>query len=69
MNALPVGKVIELVGTSKKSFEDALNQAIIRASKTVRGVRGVDVIGQKVILKNGKVREYRVHLKVSFEVE
>ncbi len=66
---MPVAKVVELVGTSKKSFEAALNEAIGRISKTVRGVRGVDVIGQKVILKKGKVVEYRVHIKVSFAVE
>ncbi len=66
---MPVAKVVELVGTSKKSFEAALNEAIGRISKTVRGVRGVDVIGQKVILKKGKVVEYRVHIKVSFSVE
>ncbi len=66
---MPVAKVVELVGTSKKSFEAALNEAITRISKTVRGVRGVDVIGQKVILKKGKVVEYRVHVKVSFSVE
>jgi flavin-binding protein dodecin len=55
--------------TTKKSFEEALNVAIKRISKSIRGVRGVDVIGQKVILKNGKVVEYRVHMKVSFAVE
>ncbi len=66
---MPVAKVVEIIGTSKKSFEEALNEAIRRISKSIRGVRGVDVIGQKVVLKNGKVVEYRVHLKVSFGVE
>ena len=66
---MPVARVIELVGTSNKSFDDALNQAIKRTSKTVRGIRGVDVIGQKALVKNGKITEYRVHVKLSFSVE
>ncbi len=65
---MPVAKVIELVGTSNKSFDDALSQAIRRASKTVKGIRGVDIVGHKVIVKNGKIVEYRVHLKLSFGV-
>jgi hypothetical protein len=66
---LPVGKVIELVGTSERGFEDAINEAVRRSSKTLRNVRGVDVVGQKAIVKNGKVVEYRVNLKLSFGVE
>lgn len=69
MRKLPVGKVIELVGTSERGFEDAINEAVRRSSKTLRGVRGVDVVGQKAIVKNGKVVEYRVNLKLSFGVE
>lgn len=66
---MPVGKVIELVGTSERGFEDAINEAVRRSSKTLRNVRGVDVVGQKAIVKNGKVVEYRVNLKLSFGVE
>ena len=62
-------KVIELVGTSERGFEDAINEAVRRSSKTLRGVRGVDVVGQKAIVRNGKVVEYRVNLKLSFGVE
>lgn len=66
---MPVAKVIELVGSSPRSFDDALSQAVKRASKTIKGVRGADVLGHKVILKNGKIAEYRVHLKLAFEVQ
>ena len=66
---LPVGKVVELVGTSERGFEDAINEAVRRSAKTLRGVRGIDVIGQKALVKNGKVVEYRVNLKLSFGVE
>jgi flavin-binding protein dodecin len=66
---MPVGKIIELVGTSTKGFEDAINEAVRRSSRTLKNIRGVDVVGQKVIVKNGKVAEYRVNLKLSFGVE
>ncbi len=66
---MPVGKVIELVGTSDRGFEDAINEAVRRSSKSIRNIRGVDVVGQKAIVKNGKVVEYRVNLKLSFGVE
>jgi len=64
-----VGKVIELVGTSERGFEDAINEAVRRLTKTLRNVRGVDVVGQKALVKNGKVVEYRVNLKLSFGVD
>jgi flavin-binding protein dodecin len=64
-----VVKVIEIIGTSKKSFDDALKSAIKRASKTLRNITGADILGQKVVLKNGKIVEYRVHLKIAFLVE
>lgn len=66
---MPVGKVIELVGSSNKGFEDAIVQVIERTSRTVKNIRGVDVMGQTAVVKNGKITEYRVHLKVAFGVE
>ena len=63
-----VGKIIELVGTSSRGFEDAINEAVRRSSRTVN-IRGVDVVGQKAIVKDGKVIENRVNLKLSFGVE
>ncbi len=64
-----VVKIIELIGVSPKSFEDAVSQAVIRASKTVKNISGVDVIGQSAKVKGGKVAEFRVNLKVAFVVE
>lgn len=69
MSYISVAKIIEVVGTSEKSWEDAINQAIKRASKTVRNIRGIDVLSQKGVVKNGKIIEYRVVLKLSFGVE
>ncbi len=66
---MPVGKIIELVGTSSRGFEDAINEAVRRSSRTVKNIREVDVVGQKALVKDGKVVEYRVNLKLSFGVE
>lgn len=62
-------KVLELIGISKKSFDDALNQAVKRAISSLRGVTGVSVIGQNVVVEKNKVVEYRVNCKVAFMLE
>jgi len=62
-------KIIELIGNSPKSFEDAIADGVRRTAKTVRGITGVDVIGQTAEVKDGKIVEYRVNMKVAFKVE
>ncbi|MBN1325557.1 dodecin domain-containing protein [Candidatus Falkowbacteria bacterium] len=62
-------KILELIGTSPKSFENAIEQAIKRTSKTIRGITGVDVVGQTAVVENGKVAEFRVNMKIAFTVE
>jgi len=62
-------KIVELIGTSPKSFEDAISSAIKRASKTIRGISGVDVVGQTAVVKDGKVTEFRMNMKIAFSVE
>jgi len=62
-------KVIELIGTSPQSFAAALDEAVARASKTVRNISGVDIISQTAKVKDGKVVEYRVTVKAAFVVE
>lgn len=61
-------KVIEIMSNSKKSWEDATDSAIKKASKSVKNIRSAYVQSQSVTVKNGKVAEYRVNLKVTFEV-
>jgi dodecin len=63
---MSVAKVVELISSSNVSFEDAINEGIARACKTLEGVKGAWVKDQKVSIDNGKVVEYRVTLKVSF---
>ena len=61
-------KIIELIGTSKKSFEDATQDAVNTAAKTLRGITGVDVLGQTAVVENNKIVEYRVNVKVAFKI-
>jgi flavin-binding protein dodecin len=63
---MAVAKVIELTASSSKSFEDAIEQGIKRASKTLDNVEGAWVQEQKVVVKKGKIVEYRVNMKVTF---
>lgn len=64
-----VYKVIELVGTSTKSWEAAAKAAISKASKTLRDLRIAEVAKLDMQIKEGKVEAYRVKLKVSFKFE
>jgi flavin-binding protein dodecin len=64
-----VYKVIELVGTSKESWEKAAAAAVALASKTLRDLRVAEVTSMDMTLKNGKVESYRTKLKVSFKYE
>lgn len=62
-------KVIELMASSKKSWEDAAGVAVSEATKTVKGISSVYVKDQSCTVKNGQVDEYRVTVKVSFTIE
>ena len=64
-----VAKIVELVGCSKKSWEDAVKVAVTRAGKTIRGIKGVDVLRWTGVVNNNQVVEYRATVKVSFGVE
>jgi dodecin len=63
---MSVARVTELISSSKTSFEDAIEKGIGRAAKNLKNVEGAWVKEQKVIVKNGKIAEYRVDLKVTF---
>lgn len=62
-------KVEELIGTSEKSWQDALEKGIERANKTIRNIRGVEVVNWKGEVQNGRIVEYRTVMKIAFEVE
>lgn len=63
---MSVAKVTEITAQSPKSFDDAIAQGVARAHKTLKNVEGAWVKGLKVEVKNGKVTQYRVNMKVTF---
>ena len=66
---MSVYKVIELVGTSEVSWEDASKQAIVEANKSLRGLRIAEIKKMDVRLDDGEIVEYRVRVNVSFKYE
>lgn len=63
---MAVARVTELISASKKSFEDAVETGVKRAVRTLKNVEGVWIANQQCIVKNGKIAEYRVNMKVTF---
>ena len=62
-------KVIELIGTSTKSWEEAAKVAVERAAESLRELRVAEVVEQDLIITDGKVEAYRTKVKVSFKYE
>ena len=63
---MSVAKVTEISASSSKSFDDAIAEGIARADKTLDRVKGAWVNEMKVLVEDGKIKEYRVNMKVSF---
>ncbi len=63
---MSVAKVIEIISSSKKSFEDAVAQGVAKAADSLHDITGAWVKEQSAKVVNGKVTEYRVNLKVTF---
>lgn len=66
---MTIAKVTEISSTSTKSFEDAIEKGIARASKTLKGISGAWVNEQKVKIEGGKITGWRVNMKISFVLE
>jgi flavin-binding protein dodecin len=66
---MSVYKIVEIVGTSEKSWDDAAAIAIARAAKSLRELRVAEVAKLDVTIKDGKVEYYRARLQVSFKFE
>lgn len=66
---MAIMKVIEILSNSNESWEDATAKGISKVSKSVKGIRSAFVQSQSVTVKDGEVDEYRVNLKVTFEVK
>ncbi len=66
---MSVARITELSATSQESFEDAINQAVSRATKTLRGVEGAWVKDMNVLISDGNITGYKVNLAVTFLLE
>jgi len=64
---MAVYKIIEIVGTSAKSWEDAARNALKTASKSLEDLRIAEVVKQDVTLEDGKITSFRVRLNISFK--
>ncbi|MBV8780273.1 MAG: dodecin domain-containing protein [Phycisphaerae bacterium] len=62
-------KILELTGTSSKSCDDAINTAIARASKTVRGMKWFQVMESRGMIENGKASQFQVTIKIGFTLD
>ncbi len=66
---MTIAKVVELVGESKNSWQDAVQNAVSEASKTVRNINGVEVANWTASVSQGQIVGYRANVKVAFGVE
>ena len=66
---MSVARITELSATSQTSFEDAIQQAISRATSTLRGVEGAWIKDQNVLIQDGNITGYKVNLEVTFVLE
>jgi flavin-binding protein dodecin len=64
-----VYKVVELVGSSPTSIEDAVNTAVTRASETLRNLRWFEVLQTRGHIEDGKIQHFQVTLRVGFTLE
>ena len=63
---MSVARVTEITSSSKKSFQDAIEKGIDRATKTLKNVEGAWIQDQKIVVEDGKIASYRVNMKVTF---
>jgi len=66
---MAVARVTKITASSTKGWEDAANEGLKRASSTVRGITGLEVISQKAKVEGGRILEYRVTMEVTFVLE
>lgn len=66
---MAVARVTKITSASTRSFEDAVNQGLKRAAKTLRGITGLEVIEMKAKVDRGKIVEYRSTMEITFLLE
>ena len=66
---MSVASVSKITAASTTSFQDAVEEGLMRANKTLRGITGLHVIEEKASVKNGGIDEYRVTMEITFILE
>ncbi|HVM34640.1 MAG TPA: dodecin family protein [Actinomycetota bacterium] len=66
---MAVIKTIDLVGVSSESWRDAAGQALKEASKTIRGITGMDILDTSCNVSGGEISEYLTHVRIKFRIE
>lgn len=66
---MAVVKVLNLIGTSNKSWDDAVEQAVAEAAETVEHITGVEVMNTTGVVRDGKIVEYKANVNVAFAVD
>ena len=64
-----VVKIIEVIGISEESFEDAIQRGVAKASESVKGITGVEVQNMTARVKDGQVTQYHANMKLAFAVK
>jgi flavin-binding protein dodecin len=66
---MAIHKVIEVISQSSKSWEDAAQKAVTDASKTIKGIKAIDVEHLSAVVEKGQIAHYRLNAKLTFEVK
>lgn len=66
---MSVVKIVNLLGSSTNSWEDAVSQAVQEASKTINNITGVEVLNTTGVISNGRITEYKANVNVAFSVD
>mgnify|MGYP001817283583 CR=1 FL=1 len=66
---MAVVKMIEVMGTSEDSWEDAVKNALNGAKKTIHGISGIEVVSQTAAVMEGELKEFRATVKIAFKVD
>jgi flavin-binding protein dodecin len=66
---MAVARVTKITASSPKGWQDAVEQGLKRAARTVRGITGLHVVEQKAHVEKGKITEYRVTMEITFILE
>ncbi len=66
---MSVIKTIDLVGVSAESWRDAAAQALAEATRSLRGIEGMDVLETSAVVEGDKIKEYHTHVRIRFRIE